>query len=217
MPHLDIGFEWPVDESGYRLVERKRPKGKRTATILDEAADGTYLVAVGGPIRNGRPFDNPLLFMEFAHLDGTPEQCQRFASSFGYLQRPPANDPEHGEPISLWQRAIVDLRAAVEAWQKRGAAAVVRQELRLAHLDAVLVPRGRDGRPALRIVPRSLLAGIRLQFAQAITSGGSIKTCEHCGAWFEVGGDTGRRSDAQFHSDQCRIAFNNLKKREAVR
>jgi hypothetical protein len=60
--------------------------------------------------------------------------------------------------------------------------------------------------------PHTLLDALWLQFGQAVTRGARLRTCEHCGTWFETGAGTGRRADARFCSDEHRIAFNSLKR-----
>jgi hypothetical protein len=64
----------------------------------------------------------------------------------------------------------------------------------------------------LRLCPTSLLDAVWLQAAQHLSSGATLRQCQHCGQWFEVGPGTGRRLDAKFCSDQHRISFNSLKR-----
>jgi hypothetical protein len=66
--------------------------------------------------------------------------------------------------------------------------------------------------PVWKFHPNTLLDGLWLQFAQAMTRGTQIRTCMHCADLFEAGLGTGRRLDAKFCSDEHRIAFNSLKR-----
>jgi len=153
--------------------------------------------------------------MDFAYLDDTDDSCLRFANSFGYLgwflDRKAADrlGPQ-GEPLSFWRNQIADMRQAVDAWQASPDAFFSNRELTITRLDASLVPIG--GKPTLRIRPRSLMGAIRLQFAQAVASGLDIRTCDHCGKLFEIGG-AGRTRKARFCSDRCRSDYHVAKRK----
>jgi hypothetical protein len=64
----------------------------------------------------------------------------------------------------------------------------------------------------LRLQPTSLLDALWLQAAQHLSGGATVRQCQQCAEWFEVGPGTGRRLDAKFCSDQHRISFNSLKR-----
>lgn len=63
----------------------------------------------------------------------------------------------------------------------------------------------------LRVSPGDFSDALRFQLFQKLT-GADIRSCEHCGEWFEVGAGTGRRKDAKFCSDQHRILANSAKR-----
>jgi hypothetical protein len=71
--------------------------------------------------------------------------------------------------------------------------------------------------PFLKVGPRTLLDAIWLQLAEVIAGDGEIRHCRYCGLWFAAGGQSGRRQDAKFCSDEHRIAFNNDQRRTAGR
>ena len=91
MPLLDQSFEWPVDDVGYAIVNRKPkpPKGRaapRVSTLLSAERGGPNIVRKGGRLRTTRPLElHSTLFVDFARLDGTDRSCLRFANTFGYL------------------------------------------------------------------------------------------------------------------------------------
>ena len=214
MPVLDLSFEWPVDDAGYSIVDHKpKPSKGRSARLLTGEPSGPHIVRKGGPLRTTRPLElHRTLFVEFARLDGTDESCLRFANSFGYLgvfnQNFYEGSDDHagpeGEPLILWHGAITDMRRAVDAWQAGPNTFASHQEITITRLDVSLVPI--DGRPTLRIRPRSLIGAIHLQFAQAVSTGLDIRTCDHCGKLFEIGG-AGRTRKARFCSDRCRTDY----------
>jgi len=82
-----------------------------------------------------------------------------------------------------------------------------------ARLDVLLLPaKGRD-RPRLALRPVNLREAIKIFCATTIASGASLRACKQCGEFFEAGGESERRADAQFCSDSCRHKFNNALKR----
>ncbi len=211
MPVLDLSFEWPVDDAGYSIVDHKpKPSKGRSARLLTGEPSGPHIVRNGGPLRSTRPLElHRTLFMEFARLDGTDESCLRFAHSFGFLglwldEKADDHVGPTGESLDRFRDAIGDTRRAVDAWQASPDTFASHQELTIARLDASLVPI--DGKPTLRIRPRSLIGAIHLQFAQAVSTGLDIRTCDHCGKLFEIGG-AGRTRKARFCSDRCRSDY----------
>jgi len=209
MPVLDLSFEWLVDVAGYSIVDHK-PKPSKGARILTGEPSGPHIVRKGGPLRPTRPLEfHPLLFKQFADLDGTVESCLGFTNSYGFLGLfldETADDRvgKDGESLDLFRSAVTDMRHLVNAWQALGDEFASNQELTITRLDASLVPIG--GRTTLRIRPRSLIGAIHLQFAQAVSTGLDIRNCDHCGKLFETGG-TGRTRKARFCSDRCRSDY----------
>ena len=211
MPVLDLSFEWPVDDAGYSIVDHKpKPPKGRSARLLTGEPSGPHIVRKGGPLRTTRPLElHRTLFVEFARLDGTDESCLRFANSFGFLglwldEKADDRVGPTGESLDRFRDVIGDTRRLVDAWQASPNTFASHQELTITRLDVSLVPI--DGRPTLRIRPRSLIGAIHLQFAQAVSTGLDIRTCDHCGKLFEIGG-AGRTRKARFCSDRCRTDY----------
>ena len=226
MPVLDLSFEWPVDEAGYSIVDHKpkppkersakKPPERKGARIVTGEPSGPHIVRDRGSLRTTRPLEfHRTLFMEFARLDESDESCIGFANRFGFLGvflNEKADDrvgPE-GESLLFWRDRIADMRRAVEAWQASPDTFASSQELTITRLDVSLVPI--DGRPTLRIRPRSLIGAIQLQFAQAVATGLDIRTCDHCGKIFETGG-MGRTRKARFCSDRCRNNYHAARRK----
>lgn len=62
--------------------------------------------------------------------------------------------------------------------------------------------------PKVTLQPQSLLGAIWLQFAAAVDARKKFASCQHCGAPFEISlAQTGKRSDARFCSDRCRVGY----------
>ena len=228
MAALDVGFEWPVCDEGYRLKpppkksKPTKPKKKPSIvlsgfmrqlpheTLLEkvwrEIDASPKIVPKGKSERWHRPLEiHKTLYGDFAKLDGSGKSCIEFASRFGLL----GLGNTGGEPLVMWQEAITWMTRVIELSQSDPKAL---EGYQIAPLRGSLVQGPPNGRLALRFGPDSLLHGMQLQFAQAVSSGLTIKECRLCGKWFEAGGDL-RRRDAQFCSKEHKIAFHNLEKR----
>lgn len=64
---------------------------------------------------------------------------------------------------------------------------------------------------------QTALGGSKLEVIRQIMNRGlsalpGLSDCQHCHRAFEHGRGTGRRLDAKFCSDQCRISFNSLRR-----
>jgi hypothetical protein len=80
------------------------------------------------------------------------------------------------------------------------------EELQLGGMEAALVPR-KDGRMTVVFRPGSLLTGLWLQMANALSDATAPVSCLYCEKLFEVGPGRGRRGDAKFCSDEHRFMF----------
>jgi hypothetical protein len=70
------------------------------------------------------------------------------------------------------------------------------------------VAQGNSLRPKVILEPQSLLGAMWLQFAAAVDARKAFLKCARCGAPFEVSRDVaGRRTDARFCSDRCRVGY----------
>ena len=162
----------------------------------------------------------PVLFMDFANLDGSAESCLGFANKWGYLGLGlfPSDDqsPYGGEALDQWQERIQSMREAIEVWKDNPEILLVggRNEFFVSEMRAVLVQSPPDGSLEMRVRPSSLYSAMRLQFGGAVASGSFVRTCDQCGQWFGAGG-SGRRMDARFCSNKCRADYHNAKKRKA--
>jgi hypothetical protein len=210
---IDIDFEWSVDTRGYRL-------------------DHGRIVGNGGPKRRYHLKEFSTLYLIYAKIQQTPEGLLDFVNKFGRLTLDELN--EDGEPIvgDIVKKILFDvgtISIALETlrghvgnlpkWQggtfeyevsKYG---FKMREIPLrGQLGASLAPDPATGSWQLRLRPPTLRDAIWLQFGQAITSNAELRSCAHCGKWFEAGQGSGRRKDAKFCSDECRINFNSLKR-----
>ena len=208
---LYIDFEWSRDAKGYRL-ERGR------------------IVGNGGKQLAYRPLDEfPTLYNVFAKTPQTPKGALDFVQKFGRLTGLGDGDDVRKvvSNIEMISMALEMLAGRKLPKDKQGGPfeytistpsgpRVVSGGIPLrGELSAWLAPDPTTGAWKLKLQPPSLLAAIWLQFGQAITSDADLRFCAQCGNPFEAGAGSGRRADAKFCSDACRINYNSVKRSAA--
>jgi hypothetical protein len=179
--------------------------------------DGTllYIRATGGPQKPYRPLDVfQTLYEQFAKIK-TRDDVLSFVEKFGPLTKDGLNS-EKGEIVDgvLMHARVMNVLFNLLSGTPMERSRFLRHlhENPFADLEVTLGMDFdlRDLR--LRFRPACLLDALWLQFAQRITGDATVRQCQHCGQWFEVGPGTGRRLDARFCSDKHRISFNSAKR-----
>ena len=209
---LYIDFEWSRDAKGYSL---------EAGRIVDN----------GGKRLAYRPLDEfPTLYNVFAKTPHSPKGLLDFVQKFGRLTLD-THDRPHGDDVRKVLGDIEIISAVLEMLRGRKlpkdqqggpfeytastdiGPVVVRGGVPLrGKLSAWLAPDPTTGAWKLKLQPPSLLDAIWLQFGQAVTGDADLRFCAQCGNPFEAGGRSGRRADAKFCSDECRINYNSLKR-----
>jgi hypothetical protein len=210
---LYIDFEWSRDAKGYRLEHGR-------------------IIGNGGKRLAYRPLEQfDTLYNVFAKTQQTPKGLLDFVEKFGRL-----TDERDGDNVHRMLSNIETISMVLEMLRVRGKLPKVKQDgpyeytasmpsgtrivsggipLR-GKLTASLAPDPITGAWKLKLEPPSLLDAIWLQFGQAVTSDAAdLRFCAQCGNPFEAGGQSGRRADAKFCSDECRIDYNSLKRSQA--
>jgi hypothetical protein len=162
-----------------------------------------------------RPLDRfGSLFTDFAKIC-TPADVLDFIDRFGPLTRE-GLDPQKGELVNgvvVHAEALRDLLTFAASGDRRPCPeGIAAYSSPFAGLEVILDVDPADTSLRLRLVPNSLLDAVWLQAAQQLSSGATVRRCQHCGKWFEAGVGTGRRLDAKFCSDRHRVAFNSHKR-----
>jgi hypothetical protein len=202
LPTIDF-TSWK-DPSGYRLA-KARP-------------DDPLRVVRNGRLNDGLVVCRPLgetheLFRIFARTATTEEGVLAFVQSYGPLTHYGNNPGDIVEYVLFHARAMRDLLDSIFSKCRPPPRLPGKSDTAPGStLYAAVV--WDDVKKSLRweLRPSTLLDGLWLQFGQAVTRGAHIRTCAHCGEWFETGAGTGRRLDAKFCSDQHRTAYNSLKR-----
>jgi hypothetical protein len=202
---IEIDFEW-TRGFAYELA-----LGPKRAQVIRQK--GTRLERFW-PLRT-----HESLYLLFAKLDGSPEECLQFASRWGLLGMNVIPGTE--EEVDLWQHQIKFVRAWIQSLDaghvgkpfvtKTGS--LFRTRAKITSLDVLLSSGVPGARPAMVLQPRTLMDAMMLQLAQSAASGNEILACQQCGEWFEVGADT-KRTVAKFCSDRCRFRFNYERRKQ---
>jgi hypothetical protein len=202
MSEVKIDFEW------------SRAYSARPGAAAYALKDGK-IHQVGNRRQSYSPFKLGPLYLEFAQLDGSPEACLGFAEKYGLLCKPARLTGPPFEELTFWRSEIKRMLASirmlpsvVRVANSRGTYA------RVGKIDVLLVPgSGTDAPPVLVMEPGDLLQAMNLEMAHFISGGGQLIPCRNCGLMFQAGRAGGKRAIAQFHSDECKHAFHNAKRR----
>src|SRR5262249_51762886 len=157
---------------------------------------------LGGPVRMLALADYPLLFTKFMDVQA-PEESLAFITEYGPLTYGRHSRRKSDEVPTLLSEAT----AMRECFKSRG-----RHSGMMADLTASLCIDHKKGTVSVEVTPVRLLDALWLQLGQALSDASAWKQCEHCNDWFPVGGNSRRRSDARFCSDEHRIKFNSLER-----
>jgi hypothetical protein len=242
MATLHIDFEWWRDPAGYQTepvamgthVAYQAPKHRRLPDLpmLPEQWGLAYTplgirVLHGGnanPLHVRRRGDvlapyHPLdvfgsLFEIFARIR-TEDDVLHFVEKFGPLTRD-GLDAQKGELVDgvlAHADTMRDLFFFSTGDRAHRAKLIAQLQVNpFAELEVTLDLDSGSEDLKLRLRPTSLLDAVWLQAVQHLSSGATLRQCQHCAQWFEVGPGTSRRLDAKFCSDQHRISFNSLKR-----
>ena len=205
-PVILIEFDWERDPKGYRLVEDARS----TRVVRNGKGHAPK------DFEHCRPLSaTDSAFRIFANIATTPAGVLEFVQRFGPLTAA-GRDANHGEDVRLVISNALGLRQLLRYFsgnEKRPHLATSRfQATQPISLDAQVIWDPVSMVPRWELRPKYLLDALWLQLGQALTSGGRISQCQHCGSWFEAGRKTGRRLDSKFCCDEHRTAFNSLKR-----
>jgi hypothetical protein len=207
MAKLIVDFEWPVAASYRYEPPEKSPAGANTLATGGKRFGS--IVASGQSIIR-RPLDGHGGFLKIL-LSGMllREIALKAATTYGMLICQSAE--EERESLYWWKQLIDELKTMR---QLDDSSVIEFFGLSIgARLEVLLLPaKGRE-RPRLGFRPVNLREAIKIYWATTVASGGSLRPCRECSEFFEAGGESTRRADAQFCSDTCRHRFNNALKR----
>lgn len=195
MPDLTFDFTWYRDLKGYRLTPasvRRRPGQHLLDVKVADPVEPARIIRKGGALQSYRPLDRfPNLFRQFIETAKSEKGVLEFVEKFGPL----TNQGLRGKGD-----IVLDMVDQAKAMMRPGS-------MHLNKLSASIVQDHNEMR--LKVSPACLLDALWLQLAQANIRS---RECRYCHEPFLAGVAVGRRRDAKFCSDECRIAFNSLKR-----
>jgi hypothetical protein len=200
-------FEWQIDQDGYK-VGHTGPSG----SVFTQGVQGK-----GGPLRAYRlDLDgaDAGLFRQFAALNTSQENILRFANERGCLWSA-EGEVEGFFEWYYWIGRVKSLVTALDEgrhddfWEEfNNVSEEHRPPVFVARIEPHVVPN----KSRLKLIPKSLLAAMWLQAANASIKSIALKQCEFCPHWFPVGPGTGRKPSKRFCSNRCRVAWNRKHK-----
>ncbi len=213
MPSL-IQLVWERDADGYTYELRVPEEG-------DPDREIEYFVPIGSKTITYHPLEEfPALFMEFAALGRTftasEEGISAFVEKYGLLELEKFARPSDwvfqsmlmNSAVSVWQESVKseDMTVLAEVFnQQVDGAGRDYPEIR-APISVKFVKPWDTKHPRLCIVPKNLLSGLWIQFAQAVSANAKFHSCGWCSTWYRYGAGTGRRKTAHYCSARCRKA-----------
>jgi hypothetical protein len=224
---IKIDFEWRRDPKGYRLLDAETPRSRVDNPDLIMFPESLLSLAVasqqrvvrrGGALEFYRPLDDfESLYKTFAKTAKSPEGVLEFIEKFGPLTER-GLEPTQGDDVSYVIEHANSMHALLSLHATGNKKDLVSQigpiGIQLSRIDVALVGDRINESLKLHLGVRSLLGALWLQFGQALSSGARLRLCQQCGDLFETGPGTGRRLDAKFCSDEHRVAFNSLKRKQ---
>jgi hypothetical protein len=211
-------------------AERKKRSGRAKAYLLQVPAVAKYsnynmnvVLVAEGKMRPQRSRGNLAEFMlslydqHAAKPNRIEETALSFARHYGFIGQNATEEFSHSpvdwEDMNGWQNTIDQLtyhRRLLDEGKipASGSALITSAWIKLAWLP------GRSN-PEIVLKPWTFGGVIETEFALLAAGGARFVNCQECGTLFVVGGDSGKREDARFHSDICRTRFNNKLKAKA--
>jgi len=194
MPDLTFDFTWFRDPKGYRLIAAKPITLGRGQSRLDVRLgdiEAARVVRNGGKLQSYRPVPKELVTI-FIDTAKSESGVLKFIETYGPLTYEGLKG--RGEIV---EDMIDEAKTMTEALRGQIIA------MRLNKLNVTIVTERHKMR--LKISPTCLLDALWLQVAQAKEA--DVRECLQCHNQF-----VGRRADAKFCSDACRIKYNSMQR-----
>jgi hypothetical protein len=165
-----------------------------------------HIVGKGGKMQEVRLSDWPRAYEEFAKVKAA-EDLLKFVVKYGPLTY------EYGAANLIYYPQQVVLLLLDEAMQMRECmqGGIRGGEAKpYSHILSARLYKTKTGEMGIEMTPSSLLDALWLQFHDTESSGAVFRNCPYCKGPFAAGGNSGRRSIAEFCSEEHRKRFNSL-------
>jgi len=203
MQAITIEFDW-VKFADYRV---ETTLGNPEGTLLEQVST-SRLVGFGPPLLS-QPLKNfPSLYLELVKADKSTKGHVAFARKYGLLTRTEREDTDSWPVLIENMKNLLSRIGNLGSWPIENGEYVsyeLENTFSLRYGPAISEPNSFK----LSVVPRNLYNALVLQCLASRAHGATIRCCKACGAPFEVGGSSGKRSHKEFCSDRCRFEFNH--------
>jgi hypothetical protein len=221
----NLEMSWTRDKSGYRIEQEPGAKffiyREEYPTLV---TPGFSIMPCSGDIETYRPLEMDNIYCMLAEIPYTPEGALKFVNAFGLPSD--SKEANGGFPLSEIFEASDSMSYCIELKQKKDWPALVSLLKPTSYRDGFThVPEAHHGlfsgsgetvislrlkpgdqTPTLEITPRNLWAAIWLQFAADLSSGSTLRPCDHCNEWIKQGGTDGAKSTKRYCSAKCQNA-----------
>jgi hypothetical protein len=165
-----------------------------------------HIVGKGGKMEGVRLSDWPLAYEEFAKVK-TEEDLLKFVVKYGPLTYEYGAANLYFEPqqvVLLLLDEALQMRECMQGGKRGG------ETKPYSHILSARLYKTKTGEMGIEMTPSSLLDALWLQFHDTESSGAVFRICPYCKGPFAAGGNSGRRSIAEFCSEEHRKRFNSL-------
>ena len=207
---VNIDFEWSRFPE-YQFESRggrPAPGRLRTAADPEEGFDepSTFLRGSGAPLRIRTLEKFPDLYLRLKEYGPSSQSHLDFARKYGLLSDATIESSFNWKRKLDGLKELVELASNPDKWAKINglfARYQLPNSFNLEFTQTVV------GSVDFFIVPRNLFSAIYLQCVSRLATGVEVRGCKACGKPFQIGGDSGQRSNRRFCSDRCRFEFNH--------
>lgn len=222
-----IGGRWPFNPPamplGFPAPRTAAEERQRDAFVASqrEAASGPSLVYKSPELAPVKINLDPAHRVVFKFIAAnSPDRMAAFASEYGLPDW--GFDKGSGKTVGRMPMAIAESMrkafAKIVEWYEAGderAQSVLRPDRGFGDLRPVLM-KSRNGRPpTLSLYVRDLPGFMCLEIGSLIAGSAKVLRCINCGTIFVAGSGTGRKRNAHYCSNRCRVAYQRARAAEA--
>jgi hypothetical protein len=217
---FDIELLWAFDVLGFHVTDGV---SLNDSTLFHESG---RVIRNGGLLQQYEPAKIPGLLDRFLDVR-TPADILRFLQFYGPLTREgfsveggdsfPDVDgglsfySHEGEALDIGIDRAGWFRDLLSAKPRPAKVARILEQFKLEPYTVQIIPDQKSGM-RMKFRPDDLLGFLTLSVLHRMRGSNLYSACLECGEFFAKGIKTGRRSDAQFCSDQHRVNFNSSKR-----
>ena len=215
-----VHLDWFVCRDGYRVDEQVHKAG----SIAEGDAKRLYIIPKSQTWVPSTPLETPGLYRELADCDLSRQSIEKFIGQYGFLFQAKARKELFPEVVQQI-RGMRQLLKVIERreWQKiadslgRAGQNNMFPSGGIGRMGVVFrVRKNQESPPEFKIRPASLADALQVMALADVSLGVAHRKCRNpeCDHYLAIGGPDGYRSDAEYHTPECRMRHNYLLKRK---